>query len=40
VIELDVDAVGRARGSAPQEIRVVGSLTEAAADREDLHRYA
>ena len=40
VVQLDVDAVGRGRGSAPEEIRVVGPLPEAAADREDLHRYA
>ena len=40
VVQLDVDAVGRGRGSAPEEVRVVGPLPEAAADREDLHLYA
>ncbi len=39
VVELDLDPVRGRRGGPAQEIRVVGSLAEAAAEREDLHGY-
>src|SRR5262249_13350556 len=38
--QLDVDALGRHRGSCPQERRVMGSAAQASRDREDSHRYA